>query len=511
MIGNDQKADTKSSVRGLDTAALAGFLIYAMAAPHSIAGSWMGIAIVVLAWLIRTILTRRTGFKQSALDLPLWLFFGWTVLSSVFSIEPGQSIPKLINVATFLMFYLAQAMLTRKTAVMVAIMLITSAAAGVLWGAGELILGRGVIVAELSANSSLRRETPLQAGDVVWRVNGQRVSSAAEIDALIRTTPSGQRARLSVISHGEHVEWPGVLVTDEMRRAASPSGIVGDGRSHNFRASGWTRHYETFAEVLQLIGQIAFAFAVTQWRSVSLNKKSSRRASLPLVLAAVASVILGVGIALTAMRTTLLAFAFGMFVVAWRVSATKRQRLVFAALGVLILALGMGVVWRTRARGALSLQDPSASSRFQVAKVAARRVLLHPLLGHGMDAVHRHWNEWGFPGKDMLGAHSTPIQIAFDRGLPGLGLWLWLMYVFWRLATRTEKKMRGESAAIHGLVLGISAALAGFLLSSLVNYNFGDSEVALLLWWMMGVVVVIDKASPPASAEAKFRTSQSTI
>ena len=390
---------------------------------------------------------------------------------------------------------------------MVAVMLIASASAGVLWGAGELILGRGVIVSELSDHSSLRLDTPLQAGDVVWRVNGQRVWSGGEIDELIRTTPPGQRARLSVISHGEHVEWPGVLVTDEMRHAASPSGIVGGGRTHNFRASGWTRHYETFAEVLQIIGQLAFAFAVVRWRSVSAVKKSSRRMSLPLILAALAFVIVAAGIALTAMRTTLLAFAFGMFVVAWRISASKRHRFVFAGLGLLILVLGIGVVWRTRARGALALQDPSASSRLQVARVAARRVILHPVLGHGMDAMHEHWNEWGFPGKDMLDAHSTPIQIAFDRGLPGLGLWLWLMYVFWRLATRTEKKVHGESAAIHGLILGIIGALAGFLLSSLVNYNFGDSEVALLFWWMMGVAVIIDKASLPASEEAKFTTS----
>jgi hypothetical protein len=499
MIRNDQRADTRSGLRLIDTAALAGFLIYAMAAPHSIAGAWIGISIVVLAWLIRTILTRRTGLKRTALDLPLWLFFGWTVLSSIFSIEPRQSIPKLINVATFLMFYLVQAMLTRRMAIAVAITLIASASAGVLWGVGELIIGRGVIVAELSNNSGLRLDTPLQAGDVVWRVNGQRVSSSAEIDQMIRATPSGQRARLSVISHGEHVEWPGVLVTDEMRRAPSPSGIVGGGRTHNFRASGWTRHYETFAEVLQLIGQLAFAFAVVRWRSVSPAKGSSRRMSLPLILAAAAFLILAIGIALTAMRTTLLAFAFGMFVVAWRISASKKQRIGFAALGILILLLGIGVVWRTRAHGALSLQDPSASSRVQVAKVAAQRVILHPLFGHGMDAMHEHWNEWGFPGKDMLDAHSTPIQIAFDRGLPGLGMWLWLMCVFYRLAAQTEKRLRGESPAIHGLAVGIIGALAGFLLSSLVNYNFGDSEVALLLWWMMGAVVIIDKERPHVS------------
>ena len=31
--------------------ALAGFVVYAAAAPHSIAGSWMGLSAVVLAWL----------------------------------------------------------------------------------------------------------------------------------------------------------------------------------------------------------------------------------------------------------------------------------------------------------------------------------------------------------------------------------------------------------------------------------------------------------------------------
>lgn len=499
MIRDNKKDSARSIERVTDTAALAGFLIYAMAAPHSIAGSWGGISIVLLAWIIRTVITRRTGLTRTALDLPLWLFFGWTVLSSIFSIAPRQSIPKLINVVPFLMFYLAQAMLSRRSAILVAIMLIVSASAGVLWGAGELIFGRGVIVAELRSNN-LRVDTPLQPGDVIWRVNGQRVSSVAEIDSLIRSTPQGQRAWLSVISHGEHVEWPNVTVTEGMRDEASPSGIVGGGRSHNFRASGWTRHYETFAEVLQLIGQLALAFAVAHWRLFS-DKVSTRAYSARVILAAAAFLILAVGIALTAMRTTLLAFAFGMFVIVWRIAASRRQRVVFAAVGILIIALGAVVVWRTRARGALSLQDPSASSRLQVARIAARRVLVHPILGHGMDAQREHWNEWGFPGKDMLAAHSTPIQLAFDRGLPALGLWLWLVYVFWRLVSQTERRTRGEPPAVHGLALGVMGAFAGFLLSSLVNYNFGDSEVALLLWWMMGVIVVVNK---PSAANVKL-------
>jgi len=83
------------------------------------------------------------------------------------------------------------------------------------------------------------------------------------------------------------------------------------------------------------------------------------------------------------------------------------------------------------------------------------------------------------------------VQFAFDRGLPALLFWLWLMFVFWRLAARAERLWRdAPDAGVHGLALGITGALAGFLASSLVNYNFGDAEVALLVWWMMGVTAV---------------------
>jgi hypothetical protein len=472
--------------RLLDYLTLTGFSIYALAAPHSIAGSWAGISIVILAWLVRTIVTRRTGLRRTAFDLPLWLFFGWTFLSAIFSIEPRLSIPKLINVATLLVFYLAQAMLTRRLIITMSIIWIVSAAAGVLWGTAELILGRGVTVAGLNRESFLRTETPLQEGDVIWRVNGRRVSSVEEIDARIKATPPGQRLHLSVISHGEHVEWPGPIVADSTRREPSPSGITGGGRSHRFRASGWTRHYETFAEMLQIIGQLALGFALTQW----LRKSDKTKATIG-ILTTAAFLILAFGIVLTAMRTTLLAFTLGMLVTVWRATVSKRQRTVLVAMAIVIVALGGLVVWRTRAGGALALQDPSAYLRVQVAAIAARRVTLHPILGHGMDAMHAHWNEWGFPGKDMLDAHSTPIQIAFDRGLPALGLWIWLMFIFWRATSQGEIKTRHDTTAIHGFSLGVLGALAGFLVSSLVNYNFGDSEVALLLWWMMGAVVVI--------------------
>ncbi|HEX8722817.1 MAG TPA: O-antigen ligase family protein [Pyrinomonadaceae bacterium] len=480
--------------RAAEGLGLAGFALYALAAPHSIAASWVGLSLAVLGWLARLALTRRAGLRRTPLDLPLWLFFGWTALSCLLSEEPRVSVPKLVNVATFLMFYLAQGLLTRRAAVPLAAVLVVSASAGVLWGAGELAVGRGVVVRRLSAGSPLRLETPLREGDAVWRVNGRRVSSVGEIDEAMRRTPAGSRAGLSVVSRGEHVEWPGALVTEAVRASASPSGIEeGGGPTHSFRASGWTRHYETFAEVLQIVAQLALGFALAAWRRRGVEQETGSPAGARAWPAAAAFALLGAGVALTAMRTALVAFAVGACVVAWRATTSGRRRALVAAAVACALALGAFAVWRTRAEGALRLGDASAGLRFEVARVAAGRVALHPLFGHGMDAVHAHWAEWGFPGRDMLHAHSTPVQLAFDRGLPALLFWLWLMYAFWRLAARSERARRDRGdAAAHGLALGVTGALAGFLASSLVNYNFGDAEVALLVWWMMGVTVRLD-------------------
>ena len=78
--------------------------------------------------------------------------------------------PKLVNVSTLLMFYLAQALLTRRAAVGLAGLLILSGSAGALWGAGELAVGAASSCGfEVDSHCG---GTPLSEGDAVWRVNG---------------------------------------------------------------------------------------------------------------------------------------------------------------------------------------------------------------------------------------------------------------------------------------------------------------------------------------------------
>ncbi len=365
---------------------LAGLTLYAVFAPHSIAGAWIALALVVLGWLARTLLTRQTGIRRTPLDLPLWTLFAWSILSAALSAEPRVSLLKLISVSTFLVYYCLQATLTRRTVVLLSGLMLTSACAGVVWSVFEVVRGRGVVIESVAAESPLRGVVPLQPGDAIWRVNGGRVNSAAELGAAIRRAPVGKPLKLSVITQGEHGEWTGPVVTDEMKAIEPPAGLHGTERTHRFRASGWTRHYETYAELLQVLAQLALGFAL-----VHLQRRATRttRTRWLAALYAVAFMLLAVGVALTAMRTVLLAFVAGVCVVSWRAVARLRARVAVACAVALVCALGVYAVGRTRAVGALTLTDVSARQRVEVARHALARVPVHPVFGHGMDAVHR--------------------------------------------------------------------------------------------------------------------------
>jgi len=471
-------------------AAIAGFVLYAVFAPHSVAAADISIAIATVGWFVRTIATRRTGLRHTEFDLPILLFLLWTAASSFLSQEPAISVAKLEASWAPLVFYMAHAVITRRTAVVLVSLLILSGVAGTLYSLYDLARGRGIIIESIS-NTSPLQSLDIKPGDTIWRIDGHRVYSTGEIDDLLRKAAPGKRLAVSVISSGEHVERTGLLVTREMKDEPSPSGITGYNPSHRFRASGWTRHYETFSELLQIIAQLSLGLALANLRNHGKNSRFK--------LAIVASGLLSVGIVLTAMRTVLVAFALGAGLIVCR-SLQGRAKLVLSATVAIVVIMGGIVVWQTRAQKALELGDPSSSLRAQVARVGLSRIMQHPVFGHGLDAVHLHWSEWGFPGKDMIHLHSTPLQIAFDRGLPALAIWFWIVVAFWLRAARAERAASDSSDTNrYGLLLGTVGALTGLLASSLVNYNFGDAEVALLFWWLMGMIVAL--TSEPAERE----------
>jgi O-antigen ligase len=473
MISNDQNSRGKLGQQ----IALAGLAIYVATAPHSVAASVIGVAIAGVGWVIRTISTGNLGLRRSKFDVLIVLSLLWTAISALLSEEPRISIAKLQASWCVFLFYLARATITRSSALALTVLLIVSGSAGSLYSAFDLLRGRGVVVESIAANSPLQ-QVGIQPGDTVWQINRHRVYSAADVDRLLAEAPPNSTVSVGIISQGEQVERSFVL------NQQPSSGILGGDRNHHFRASGWTRHYQTFAELISMIALLALGIALANLRNHGPNKYFR--------VAIVAAALLTAGILFTAMRTVIVAFVIGAIVIAFR-SLRGTMKIAFTFALFFVLAFGAVVVWQTRDRSALLLGDSSSSLRMQVARVGLSRILIHPIFGHGMDAMQKHWNEWGFPGKDMLHLHSTPLQLAFDRGLPMLVLWLWLMIAFWVFTARAERTASDLSDThSYGILLGILGALTGFLASSVVNYNYGDAEVAMMFWFLMGTALSTD-------------------
>ena len=458
--------------------ALGGLAIYVLFAPHSVAASVIGVSIACIGWIIRTITTGNFGLHRSRFDLIIVLSLLWTILSAVLSEEPRISIAKLTASWCVLIFYVTRAIVTRKSLLVLVSLLILSGCAGALYSAFDLLRGRGVVIESIAADSPFR-QLEVQTGDTIWRVAGRRVYSVADIDERLRSAPVNMPVSIGIIAHGEQIERP-LTVTQPL------SGLTGSEHNHRFRASGWTRHYETFAELIQMIALVALGLALAHLRNHGPTKYFR--------VALFAAAILTMGLLFTAMRTVVVAFVIGASVIALR-SLRGAAKVAFTFALFFVLAFAAVVVWQTRDKNALLLGDPSSSLRAQVARVGISRIAIHPIFGHGMDAMQRHWNEWGFPGTDMIHLHSTPLQLAFDRGLPMLALWTWMMIAFWWSIARAAKNAADLSDThSYGILLGTLGALTAFLASSLVNYNYGDAEVAMMFWFLMGSAIATDYA-----------------
>jgi O-antigen ligase len=113
-----------------------------------------------------------------------------------------------------------------------------------------------------------------------------------------------------------------------------------------------------------------------------------------------------------------------------------------------------------------------------------------------MDSIKAHWRQWNLfdNGRLPMGhMHSDYLQIALERGLPALFAWLVLMALYARMLWRLQRQVSKENWIERGVVLGALGGLVGFLISGIVHYNWGDSEVVMIFYMIMGLSLVVNR------------------
>jgi hypothetical protein len=480
----------------LERATIGCLFLIALFAPHSIAvtqGAWL---LGMVLWLARFAVYPRPALSRSPVDYALLGFFVLSGISGIFSYSPFMSIGKMRAASLFTIVYLvAQNVRSLRLVRLLALTLIGSCMINVFLTAGQLAIGKGVKVQGVTPASPLskavfrtrtiNKPTPIVNGDTIWQVDGQPVGSPEELAAALAGGTSPAKVRIYRVEWMPELEVPrGELLpgTNSMDQL----GISGWSRGRDWRATGFYNHWVTYSEVLQLIASLALGIFLAlrqKWSSTGL-----------LLLLAIAGLIFALGMTVT--RASWAGFAVSAIAMLV-LTSSRRTILIVAGCALPLVLAGLVLLQQKRAIGFLDKSDQSTSWREMVWKEGFQLLVSKPrhiLFGVGIDSIKGHWREWGLfdNGRQPIGhMHSNLLQIALERGLPALIVWLILLGVYVRMLWRIQRRAGIEDFA-RGVAIGALGGTIGFFTSGLVHYNWGDSEVVTLFYFIMGLCLVVE-------------------
>ena len=144
-----------------------------------------------------------------------------------------------------------------------------------------------------------------------------------------------------------------------------------------------------------------------------------------------------------------------------------------------------------------SFSDPSNADRVAMMKSGVHIIKDYPLTGVGPDMiieVYPHYRDKSAINQRNPHLHNVPLQLAAERGLPALALWMWfvatLVRDFWR-------RRHGPVPSLSNMGLAVVAAM---LAAGLFEYNFGDSEFLML--FLVLVTLPFAAEAPPHATRA---------
>ena len=212
---------------------------------------------------------------------------------------------------------------------------------------------------------------------------------------------------------------------------------------------------------------------------------------------AVPSTLIGAALVLSFTRSVWFGAVAGVLAVA---VSLPRKTLIGAALPVGLVAAGASGLIQHRISMSFQQQKfaPDAG-RVELFFGGLRMIRDHPLFGVGPERIHSEFPRY-YSGADLAQANfyyghleNNIVQIGAERGLLCLAAFFWLIFeLYASLITMLKTAEERE----RWIVLSALAALTGFMVAGLFEYNFGDSEVLLLLLFIVSIPYGIREAVP---------------
>lgn len=487
----------------LERAIIGCLFLIAIFAPHSIAISQAAWLLGMALWLARLAIYPRPSLFRSPVDYALIGFFILSGISSIFSYSPIISIGKMRAASLFtIVFLVAQNVGSLRLVRLLALALIGSCMLNVFLTAGQLAIGKGVKVQGIAPGSPLTKAvfrtrtvtqpTPVINGDTIWEIDGRPVGTPEELAAALASGTPVATIRIYRVEWMPELEvpraqlLPGKTVLDQL-------GISNWSPGRDWRATGFFNHWVTYSEVLQLIASLALG--------IFLALKQKRSLTGVLFVVAVAGFVFALGMTVT--RASWIGFAVSV-VAMLLLSASRRTILIVGACAIPLVLASVVLLQQKRSIGFFDKKDQSTSWREMVWREGFQLLVSNPrhlAVGVGLDSIKGHWREWGLfdNGRQPIGhMHSNLLQIALERGVPALIVWLILIGVYIRMLWRISRR-EGMDDFSRGVALGALGGVIGFFTSGLVHYNWGDSEVIAVFYFIMGLCLVVERTNQRAT------------
>jgi putative inorganic carbon (HCO3(-)) transporter len=143
------------------------------------------------------------------------------------------------------------------------------------------------------------------------------------------------------------------------------------------------------------------------------------------------------------------------------------------------------------------------SNRDRIAMIRSgfRMVRDYPLTGVGPDMViqvYPHYRDPEAIRQLNPHLHNVPLQIAAERGLPALAMWLWFVVVLIRDFVRLRRNTAFPFVPTAGLAVVVAMLAAGMF-----EHNFHDSEFLMLFLLLVTLPYAADSAPLPTRAGAE--------
>ncbi|MDD3395950.1 MAG: O-antigen ligase family protein [Acidaminococcaceae bacterium] len=128
-------------------------------------------------------------------------------------------------------------------------------------------------------------------------------------------------------------------------------------------------------------------------------------------------------------------------------------------------------------------EDTSVALRWSYLESTLAMIKEHPL-GVGWYGYRFAWPEYDFylqnPDVIMYHCHNLYLNITAELSIIGLGLFLYLLWQFFKLAQHVRRNARLRW--VRGIACGYLASLVGILISGLTDYTLFNIQLGMFFW-----------------------------